>query len=64
MVTEKANQDPGWRFVDHCGPTHVDACCTGRDAELPLALKNTKGDTRDRSQTSKLNHTQEQSRFL
>ena len=30
---EVANQDPHWKSVDHCGPTHVDACCIGRDAD-------------------------------
>ena len=30
---EVANQDPNWKSVDHCGPTHVDACCVGRDEE-------------------------------
>ena len=27
---EVANQDPNWKPVDHCGPTHVDAYCIGR----------------------------------
>ena len=30
---EKANDDPGWKSVDHCGATFVDACCVGRDAD-------------------------------
>ena len=30
---EVANQDPNWKSVDHCGPTHVDACCMGRDED-------------------------------
>ena len=30
---ETANQDPNWKSVDHCGPTHVDACCMGRDED-------------------------------
>ena len=30
---EKANDDPGWKSLDHCGPTHVDACCEGADAD-------------------------------
>ena len=30
---EVANQDPNWKSVDHCGPTHVDAYCMGRDED-------------------------------
>ncbi len=30
---EVANQDPHWKSVDHCGPTYIDACCIGRDAD-------------------------------
>ena len=30
---EAANQDPNWKSVDHCGPTHVDAYCVGRDED-------------------------------
>ncbi len=30
---EVANQDPNWKSVDHCGPTHVDACCMSRDED-------------------------------
>ena len=30
---EAANQDPNWKSVDHCGPTHVDAYCMGRDED-------------------------------
>ncbi len=30
---EAANQDPHWKSLDHCGPTHVDACCIGRDED-------------------------------
>ena len=30
---EVANQDPNWKSVDHCRPTHVDACCIGRDED-------------------------------
>ncbi len=30
---EEANQDPNWKSVDHCGRTHVDACCMGRDED-------------------------------
>ena len=30
---EAANQDPNWKSVDHCGPTHVDTCCIGRDED-------------------------------
>ena len=30
---EVANQDPNWKSVDHCGPTHVHACCMGRDED-------------------------------
>ena len=30
---ETANQDPNWKSVDHCGPTHVDAYCVGRDED-------------------------------
>ena len=30
---EVANQDPNWKSVDHCGPTHVDAYCLGRDED-------------------------------
>ena len=30
---EAANDDPNWKSVDHCGPTHVDACCMGRDED-------------------------------
>ena len=30
---EVANQDPNWKSVDHCGPTHVDACSMGRDED-------------------------------
>ena len=28
-----ANDDPNWKSVDHCGPTHVDAYCLGRDED-------------------------------
>ena len=30
---EVANQDPNWKAVDHCGPTFIDACCEGADAD-------------------------------
>ena len=30
---EAANDDPHWKSLDHCGPTHVDACCMGRDED-------------------------------
>ncbi|MDE0050386.1 MAG: hypothetical protein OXO52_11410 [Rhodospirillales bacterium] len=30
---EAANQDPNWKGLDHCGPSFVDACCIGRDAD-------------------------------
>ena len=30
---EPANDDPNWKSLDHCGPTHVDACCIGRDED-------------------------------
>ena len=30
---EAANDDPNWKSLDHCGPTHVDACCMGRDED-------------------------------
>ena len=30
---EAANDDPHWKSLDHCGPTYVDACCIGRDAD-------------------------------
>jgi len=30
---EAANDDPNWKSLDHCGPTHVDACCIGRDED-------------------------------
>ena len=30
---EVANQDPNWKSVDHCGPTHVDTYCVGRDED-------------------------------
>ena len=30
---EAANQDPNWKSLDHCGPTHVDAYCVGRDED-------------------------------
>ena len=30
---EAANQDPNWKSVDHCGPTFIDSCCMGRDAD-------------------------------
>ena len=30
---ELANEDPGWKSVDHCGPTYIDACCIGKDAD-------------------------------
>ena len=30
---EVANQDPNWKGLDHCGPSFVDACCIGRDAD-------------------------------
>ena len=40
---ETANQDPNWNSLDHCGPTFIDACCVGdnanpwdRDATLPI----------------------------
>src|SRR3546814_19623521 len=29
---EKANDDPHWRALDHCGPTFVDAVAEGADA--------------------------------
>ena len=28
---EAANDDSNWKSLDHCGPTHVHACCMGRD---------------------------------
>ena len=28
-----ANDDPNWKSVDHCSPTHVDSVCEGRDAD-------------------------------
>ena len=38
-----ANDDPGWKSVDHCGPTFIDAVCEGehadpwdRDTTLPI----------------------------
>ena len=30
---EAANQDPNWKSVDHRGPTFIDSCCMGRDAD-------------------------------
>ena len=30
---EKANDDPGWKSVDHCGATFVDSFCEGADAD-------------------------------
>ena len=30
---EKANDDPHWRALDHCGPTFVDAVAEGADAD-------------------------------
>ena len=30
---EAANDDPNWKSLDHCGPTHVDACCIGGDED-------------------------------
>ena len=40
---ELANEDPGWKSVDHCGPTYIEAVCEGgdadpwdRDATLPI----------------------------
>ena len=30
---EIANDDPNWKSLDHCGPTHVDAYCIGRDED-------------------------------
>ena len=30
---EAANQDPNWKSVDHCGPTHVYSYCMGRDED-------------------------------
>ena len=30
---EAANQDPNWKSIDHCGPTHVHAYCVGRDED-------------------------------
>ena len=30
---EAANDDPNWKSLDHCGPTHVDAYCMGRDED-------------------------------
>ena len=30
---EVANDDPNWKSVGHCGPTHIDACCVGRDED-------------------------------
>lgn len=45
---EKANDDPGWKSVDHCGPTFIDACRVGRDedpwdrdASLPVPARFT-----------------------
>lgn len=30
---EKANDDPHWRALDHCGPTFIDAVAEGADAD-------------------------------
>ena len=30
---EAANDDPHWKSLDHCGPTHVDTYCMGRDED-------------------------------
>ena len=30
---ETANNDDGWRSIDHCGNTHVDAVCEGADGD-------------------------------
>ena len=30
---ETANNDDGWRSTDHCGPSFVDACCEGANAD-------------------------------
>ena len=30
---EAANDAPHWKSLDHCGPTHVDAYCMGRDED-------------------------------
>ena len=30
---EVANQDPNWKSMDHCGPTHVHACWEGADTD-------------------------------
>src|SRR3546814_11649674 len=30
---EKANDDPHWKALDHCGPTFVDAVAAGPDAD-------------------------------
>ena len=45
---EAANDDPNWKSLDHCGPTHVDACCMGRhedpwdgDKSLPVPARFT-----------------------
>lgn len=32
-AVEEANQDPNWKSLDDCGPTHVDAFCVGRDED-------------------------------
>ncbi|MGF1611290.1 MAG: hypothetical protein ACFCUQ_17945 [Kiloniellales bacterium] len=33
QAIEKANDDPHWRALDHCGPTFVDAVAEGADAD-------------------------------
>ena len=30
---ETANNDDGWRSIDHCGNTHVDSVCEGADGD-------------------------------
>ena len=30
---EATTDDPNWKSLDHCGPTHVDAYCMGRDED-------------------------------
>ena len=33
QAIEKANDDPRWRALDHCGPTFVDAVAEGADVD-------------------------------
>lgn len=33
LAIQKANDDPHWKSIDHCGDTFIQAFCAGRDAD-------------------------------